>query len=59
MSNLGLQHWEAVKWILRYLNGSSITRIVYGGNDNDEKDSLICYVDSDYAANIDNRKSRT
>lgn len=27
MSNLGREHWEAVKWIMRYIKGSLETRL--------------------------------
>ena len=30
MSNLGKQHWQVVKWILRYLQGTSSVGLVYG-----------------------------
>ena len=29
MSRLGKQHWEVVKWILRYLKGLSITCLCF------------------------------
>lgn len=31
MSNPGRQHWEAVKWIMRYLRGSSSQKLCFGG----------------------------
>ena len=55
MSRPGKQHWEAVKWILRYLKGSL--------------DACLCftcaslklqgYVDTDLVSDIDSRKSTT
>ncbi|RVW64894.1 Retrovirus-related Pol polyprotein from transposon TNT 1-94 [Vitis vinifera] len=33
MSNPGKAHWEAVKWIMRYLKGSSSVCLVYGNGD--------------------------
>ena len=46
MSRPGKQHWEAVKWILRYLKGSSNT--------------CLCFTSaSDFASDIDSRKSTT
>ncbi|KAL6338993.1 hypothetical protein AAG906_024144 [Vitis piasezkii] len=33
MSNPGKAHWEAVKWIMQYLKGSSSVCLVYGNGD--------------------------
>jgi ATP-binding cassette subfamily B (MDR/TAP) protein 1 len=55
MANPGKEHWEAVKWILRYLRGTSDSALCFGGSD-------IClqgFVDSDLAGDIDSRKSTT
>ncbi|CAH9120743.1 unnamed protein product [Cuscuta epithymum] len=53
LSNPGREHWEAVKWILRYLRGSSSLRLCFGN----EKYVLEGYTDSDMAGDIDSRKS--
>jgi len=53
MSNPGKEHWNAVKWILRYLRGTSKMSLCYGG----EKPLLIGYTDSDMAGDMDSRKS--
>lgn len=51
-------HWQAVKWILRYLKGTSDVGLLF------EKQGAIdqlCvyYVDSDYAGDLDKRWSTT
>ena len=53
MSRPGKQHWEAVKWILRYLKGSSDTCLYFTG----ASLKLQGYVDADFAGDIDSRKS--
>lgn len=46
MSDLGRDHWQAVKWILWYLRGTMGT--------------ILCgYVDSDMARDVDSRRSTT
>lgn len=55
MSNPGKQHWEAVKWILRYLKGSSETCLCFSGESLEVKG----YVDADLAGDTDSRKSTT
>lgn len=55
MNNPGTQHWELMKWILRYLRGSSdmclcITRV-------DLK--LQAYVGADLAGDTNSKKSTT
>ncbi|RVW37940.1 Retrovirus-related Pol polyprotein from transposon TNT 1-94 [Vitis vinifera] len=53
MSRPGKQHWEAVKWILRYLKGSLDTCLCFTG----ASLKLQGYVDADFAGDIDSRKS--
>jgi hypothetical protein len=55
MSNPGKAHWEAVKWILRYLKGTSDYVLCFGGN----KVQLQGYTDSDLAGDLDKRRSTT
>ena len=52
LANPGKQHWEAVKWILRYLKGTSKLCLCYGGA------NLILegYIDADMSGDLDNRK---
>ena len=53
MSRPGKGHWEAVKWLLRYLKGTCNVCLKFG------KDScgLTGFCDSDYAGDLDGRKS--
>ena len=53
LSNPGKEHWAAVKWILRYLRGTSKLCLCFGNN----KPMLNGYTDSDMAGDIDSRKS--
>ncbi|RVW18006.1 Retrovirus-related Pol polyprotein from transposon TNT 1-94 [Vitis vinifera] len=55
MSRPGKQHWEAVKWILRYLKGSLDTCLCFTG----ASLKLQGYVDADFVGDIDSRKSTT
>ena len=55
MSRPGKQHWEAVKWILRYLKGSLDTCLCFIG----ASLKLQGYVDADFAGDIDSRKITT
>ncbi|KAH9291001.1 hypothetical protein KI387_044130 [Taxus chinensis] len=55
MSDPGKEHWQAVKWILRYLRGTMGTVLCYNGSDT----TLRGYVDSDMAGDVDSRRSTT
>jgi hypothetical protein len=55
MNNPGKEHWEAVKWILRYLRGTTTHALCFGGSDT----FLQGYVDSDMAGDKDSRRSTT
>ena len=52
-SNPGLDHWIAVKHILKYLRRTRNYMLVYSGGDLNP----IGYTDSDFQSNKDNRKS--
>ena len=58
MANPGKGHWEAVKWILRYLKGTSDIGLLYGRDKTISRD-MVGYVDSDYAGDLDKRRSLT
>ena len=55
MSNPGKQHWEAVKWILRYLRGTADYALCFKKSDL----GLEGFVDADMAGDVDGRKSTT
>ncbi|PHT85374.1 hypothetical protein T459_07480 [Capsicum annuum] len=52
-SNPGREHWNVVKWIMRYLCGTSSMSLCFGIG----KPSLCDYTDSDMAGDVDTRKS--
>ncbi|XP_055826272.1 secreted RxLR effector protein 161-like [Solanum dulcamara] len=56
MANLEKRHWEAVKWILRYLKGASDVGLTFRKS---EGILILGYVDSDYAGDLDRRRSTT
>ena len=49
-------HWEAVKWVLRYNKGTIDVGLVFE-KDSTGKQECIKYVDSDYAGDVDKRRS--
>ncbi|MCF8701909.1 Ty1/Copia family ribonuclease HI [Corynebacterium sp. MC-10] len=53
LSNPGKEHWAAVKWILRYLRGTSKICLCFG----EAKPVLVGYTDVDLAGDVDSRKS--
>jgi hypothetical protein len=55
MNNLGKEHWEIVKWILRYLRGTANHALCFGGLET----VLQGYVDSDMTDDKDIRRSTT
>ena len=53
MSKPGREHWAVVKWILRYLKGTSSMCLRFGlGNP-----TLECYTDSDMSVDVDTIRS--
>ncbi|CAA7028220.1 unnamed protein product [Microthlaspi erraticum] len=54
MTNPIKEHWLGVKWIMRYMNGTSDMKISYR---NEGDFVLKGYCDSDYAADMDKRRS--
>ncbi|GKC70380.1 hypothetical protein Tco_1116263 [Tanacetum coccineum] len=58
LANPGKNHWEAVKWILKYLRGTTNVGLVYGTDRGNHVD-VTRFVDSDYAKNPDKGRSIT
>jgi hypothetical protein len=55
MTNPGRTHWETVKSIFKYLHGTSNACFQFVKI----KEGLVGYVDSDYGADLDKRRSLT
>ena len=58
MHNPGKEHWQAVKWILRYIQKTLDVGLIF------EKDDMVGhhvlgYYDSDYVGDLDKRRSTT
>ncbi|KAH9671115.1 hypothetical protein KPL70_017228 [Citrus sinensis] len=58
MANPGKEHWRVVMWILRYLNGTINYGLIYGTDGRNEI-NVEGFVDSDYAGDLDKRRSLT
>ncbi|GJY62567.1 retrotransposon protein, putative, ty1-copia subclass [Tanacetum coccineum] len=58
LANPGKNHWEAVKWILKYLWGTANVGLVYGTDRGNHVD-VTGFVDSDYAKDPDKGRSIT
>ena len=53
MGQFRIEHWNEVKWILKYLRGTSSTCLHFGGSTID----LQGYVDLDLAGDLDTKWS--
>ena len=51
MSNPGKLHWDAVKWVMRYLKGTLDHGLMYGKSKH-EVCEVRGYVDSDFAGDL-------
>jgi len=56
MHNPGKYHWDAVKWILRYVKGSLGKCLVFDKFKSTSSD-VVGFVDSDYGGDLDRRRS--
>jgi hypothetical protein len=57
MTNPGRQHWDAVKWIFRYLKATTNYGITFVRQKSDL--SVVGYVNADFAKDLDERRSTT
>ncbi|XP_062075011.1 secreted RxLR effector protein 161-like [Humulus lupulus] len=55
MSNPGREHWNAMKWVFRYLKGSTHIGLKFTKRPNNNL--IEGYSDADYAGDRDSRKS--
>jgi hypothetical protein len=58
MANPSKEHWQAVKWIFRYLRGTADVGLVYDRASTDSS-NFVGFVDSHYAGDLDKRRSLT
>ena len=58
MGKLEKLHWEALKWILRYLKGTIEAGLLYKKHE-ESAGNVTGFVDPDYAGCIDTRRSLT
>ena len=58
MKDFGREHWSALKWLLRYISGSKEIGILFR-QQKESENPLLGYCDSDYATNLDTRKSQS
>ena len=58
MSKPSKDHWKAVKWLMRYIKGSLSVGLVYESR-KEGGSYMSVYFDSDYAADLDKRRSIT
>ena len=58
MHDMGKGHWQAAKWILRYILGIVDLGLKFERDDN-VGSHLASYVDSDFAGDLDKCRSTT
>ncbi|XP_042065453.1 secreted RxLR effector protein 161-like [Salvia splendens] len=59
MSNHRKEHWLALRWLMKYQKGASNIGILFDGAKECTDDALMGWSDSDYAGNIDTRRSQS
>ena len=55
-SKHGKEHWKAVQWILRYVQGTSKYGLVFGETNPGQ---VVGHSDSDFTGDLDERRSLT
>jgi len=55
MADPGREHWNTIKRILKYINGTLDVVLCYGGS----KFTIRGYIDSDFVGDLEKRKSTT
>lgn len=56
MVNPGKEHWQAVKWVMRYVKGTMSHGLLYD-QQRVNAEALVGYVDADYVLDSDRRRS--
>ena len=59
MGDPGIEHWHGLKWILKYLRGTTDYSILFDGGQKSGDEALLGYCDSDFAVSQDTRKSQS
>lgn len=59
MANPRKAHWQATKWILRYLKGTTNIGLVFGRGTNGVNSHVTRFYDLGYAGDLDRRRSLT
>ena len=59
MADPGIEHWHALKWLLRYLRRTTDYGILFKKQVESQGDELMGFTDSDYAVSYDTRKSQS
>ncbi|XP_070003518.1 secreted RxLR effector protein 161-like [Nicotiana sylvestris] len=56
MHNPGKEHWQGVKWILRYIHNTVDVWLVF---EHEGNQSIVGYCDLDFAGDLDKRRPTT
>lgn len=56
LSKPSIAHWEALKWVLRYVKGTTNFGLTYGKRTNDSYHVIRGYTDVDFGKYLDYKK---